>query len=392
MNDGAASEPGPVDDGYPRFSESEMRRRRRDLGAAMADRGVDHLIVYGANRFGSAIAWLTGWPVTRQALCVFSPGTRDLLLVDFYNHVPNAQRFAVDAEVRWAGSSIIETAVEELARRRAARDRVGAIGPLLHRDGVRLAAELGEPVDLNGEYLRLRQVKSAEEIRWLRVGCRRTDDALAALRAQLRPGLSEHQLGDICERAYVGAGAQTHIHYFGATPMSAPEIGVPAQWPSARRVRRGDVVSCELSASYWGYAGQVLRTFAVGQEPSPIYRELHEVAEAAFDAVAAHLRPGTSAAELVTASAVIEERGYTVRDDLVHGFVGGYLPPVLGSASRRLTPIPDLELAAGMTLVVQPNVVTHDESAGVQTGELLLVGERGPERLHRAGRGLVRVA
>jgi len=42
-----------------------------------------------------------------------------------------------------------------------------------------------------------------------------------------------------------------------------------------------------------------------------------------------------------------------------------------------------------MTVVVQPNVVTPDESAGVQTGELVLVGPDGPERLHQVERGLL---
>jgi Xaa-Pro dipeptidase len=39
--------------------------------------------------------------------------------------------------------------------------------------------------------------------------------------------------------------------------------------------------------------------------------------------------------------------------------------------------------------VVQPNVVTPDERAGVQTGELLLVTEDGVERLHSHQRGLL---
>ena len=42
-----------------------------------------------------------------------------------------------------------------------------------------------------------------------------------------------------------------------------------------------------------------------------------------------------------------------------------------------------------MTVVVQPNVVTIDESAGVQTGELLLVTEDGAESLHSFERGLL---
>ena len=50
--------------------------------------------------------------------------------------------------------------------------------------------------------------------------------------------------------------------------------------------------------------------------------------------------------------------------------------------------VPDFTFAAGMTVVVQPNVVTPDETAGVQTGELMLVTEDGAERLHSVERGL----
>jgi len=50
-----------------------------------------------------------------------------------------------------------------------------------------------------------------------------------------------------------------------------------------------------------------------------------------------------------------------------------------------------MTLEAGMTCVVQPNVITPDEKAGVQVGELVLVTERGFERLHGVARGLFRV-
>jgi hypothetical protein len=43
-----------------------------------------------------------------------------------------------------------------------------------------------------------------------------------------------------------------------------------------------------------------------------------------------------------------------------------------------------------MTVVVQPNVCTPDETAGVQTGELLLVTDSGADRLHAVERGLLR--
>ena len=101
------------------------------------------------------------------------------------------------------------------------------------------------------------------------------------------------------------------------------------------------------------------------------------MAESALDAVSAQLRPGVHASALVEAAEVIEDAGFTTVDDLVHGFGGGYLPPVIGSRSRAIRPTPDVTLEAGMTVVVQPNVATADGRLGVQTGELLLVTDQG---------------
>ena len=373
---------------YPRFSEAEMGRRHAAVAGIMAARGVGHLLVYGANRFGLAVGWLTRWPVTREAFVVVSPGERDALFVDFFNHVPNAQRIATDADVRPCEGRGIEHPESELRRRGAADRRIGVIGPLPWRQAARLGELGSELVSLDADFSRLRLVKSAEELEWLRIGCELTDRAAEALCAGARPGVDERELGAITEAAYLGLGGTTHIHYFATTPMDRPGIAAPAQWPSRRALKTGDALVCEISASYWDHPGQLLRTFTVEAEPTPLYRELHDVADAAFDAVVARLRAGATAAELVEASGVIEDAGFTIRDDLVHGFVGGYLPPVLGSRSRMLGEVPDFTFAAGMTVVVQPNVVTPDETAGVQTGELMLVTEDGAERLHSMQRGL----
>jgi Xaa-Pro dipeptidase len=373
---------------YPRFSDAEMERRRRALAAAMAEREVDHLLVYGANRFGLGVGWLTRWPVTREAFVVHTPGEQDALFVDFYNHVPNARRIATEADVRACAGRGIELPLAELRRRGAGGRRIGVLGPLPWRQAAALADVAAELVSLDADFTRLRLVKSAEELDWLRIGCELTDRAVDALGAAARPGVDERELGAVVEEAYVARGGSTHIHYFATTPMDRPGIAVPSQWPSARVLEAGDALVCEISASWWDHPGQVLRTFTVEAEPTPLYRELHDVADAAFDAVAARLRAGATAAELVDAGGVIEDAGFTIRDDLVHGFVGGYLPPVLGSRSRMLGDVPDFTFAAGMTVVVQPNVVTPDETAGVQTGELLLVGDDGAEPLHAVVRGL----
>jgi len=64
---------------------------------------------------------------------------------------------------------------------------------------------------------------------------------------------------------------------------------------------------------------------------------------------------------------------------------------VLGSKSRPAGPLPEMALEAGMTCVVQPNVITRDQKAGVQVGELVLVTQHGLQRLHGAERGFFRV-
>lgn len=247
-----------------------------------------------------------------------------------------------------------------------------------------------EVVDLGGEYTRLRQVKSTEELEWPKRGAALSDAGIAALTASLRSGLTEYELGDLVERAYVPQGGTTHIHYFGVTPMATPSRANPAQYPSARRVAAGDAVAVELSAAFGGYAGLVLGSFTVEADATELYKELHDVAEQAFDAVRAVLRAGTTVEEIQDAASVIEDAGFTTLDDLVHGFGGGYLPPVMGSRSRDLDRKGAESVREGMTLVVQPNVVTQDGSAGVQFGELLHVTSRGAEQLHAAPRGLVR--
>jgi Xaa-Pro dipeptidase len=374
---------------YPRFTDAEMERRRLALDGAMAAHEISHLLLYGANRAGSAIGWLTRWPVTREALVVHTPGERDLVLINFYNHLPNAAGIATDAEVRWAGEKPVETAIKEL-RRRGASGRVGTVGTLSHRAHTAIAAAVGDPFDMNPAYTNLRLIKSEEEIEWVRTGAALTDQGLHALHEMARPGSTELEIVDAVERAYVGQGGTTHIHYVGSTSMLEPALCVPRQYPTGRELQVGDVLICELSASYWDYTGQILRTVTIEAEPTPLYTELHQAADAAFEAVTGRLKSGATAEELIEASSVIEDAGFTIRDDLVHGFVGGYLPPVLGSRSRTLAPAPDFTFASGMTVVVQPNVVTRDETAGVQTGELLLVGDDGPKRLHAYGRGLLR--
>jgi Xaa-Pro aminopeptidase len=380
-----------------------MARRREALTDLLREHGAHQALVYGFDRSGSAVEWLTGWPVTREAALLLRPGRRDLLFVCFNNHVPNARRLAPDAEVQPGNASALDAALDALATqadRRATAPtpsgprrpaRLGVIGPVPARASDRLAA-VGRIVFLDRGYTALRLVKSAEELARMRTGAAMSDDAVAALAAAARPGMTEAECCAALEGAYIAAGGLTHIHYLGVTAMAEPDLCVPAQWPSPRRLRAGDVLTCEVSASYQGYPGQLLRTFTIAAPATPLYGDLHRVAEAAFGAMAARLRAGAAASDLAAAAAeIILGAGYTIYDDLAHGFGGGYLPPVVSRADVESRRAANFTFAAGMTVVLQPNVITTDERAGVQTGELVLVTESGWEPLHRYPRGLARI-
>jgi Xaa-Pro dipeptidase len=374
---------------FPRFSTAEMSRRRGAIAALMRENEVDHLAIYGANRAGNIIQWLTQWPVLTEAAGVHTPGKRDCLYIQYHNHVAQARRLA-EAQIEWGGQSAIGGAIAELERRGAKDGRIGVIGPMGFRAYEALTQRFGKVKDLNPAYVRLRLIKSDEELQWFRIGAFYSDLGIAALARELKPGLTERELGGIIESAWLPYGGTTVIHFVGATPMDAPEYSVPAQYHSTRRVEAGDVVTTEISGNFWDHSGQVLRSFAVAREPNQLYRALHDAADAAFAAIFAAVKPGARPADLVAASRVIEEAGFTTDDDIVHGYGGGYLPPVLGSQSRPAGPIPDFTLRPGMMMVIQPNVITRDGRAGVQTGELVVVTETGARSMHSFPRGFQR--
>jgi Xaa-Pro dipeptidase len=373
---------------YPRFSEPEMARRRAAVEDLLTDAECDHLVFCGANRFGSVVQWLTQWPVTVEAVGIFTPHERDALFVQYVNHAPQARILADRADVAWGGESSIAAAIAVLERRGARQDRVATIGPVSAEQHSALSVKFGRLKSLSRKYIRLRQVKSTEELDWFRIGAHFSDLGMAALRDGLKPGLNERELGDLVERAYVRHGATNVIHYIGVTSMKMPELGVPRQFPRMRRVQIGDVAVAEISAAFWEHPGQVLRSFVLG-EPSRLYKELHAAADAAFDAIAGVLKAGVTPVQVIEASAVIEEAGFTIIDDLLHGYGGGYLPPILGCASRPAGPIPQEPFRTGQTVVIQPNVVTPDGKAGVQTGEMVLITDNGVERLHTMPRGFL---
>lgn len=381
--------PDPDAAPYPRFTPGEYERRYRAVDALRAEAGCDAVIVFGSSQARHELQYLTAWPARQEGWLILVPGAPPALLVQLYNHVPNAAEMAIVERVEWAGQVSAESVAGELLRHGVRR--VGIVGAIAWQAHLRLARALGdaEIVDLTPAFRRMRLVKSDEEIAWTRRGAALCDLGLAALVAEARPGLREYELGALVEHAYGRVGGQHGICFIATAPMRGGGRYVPAQNWSSRRLEAGDSIMIELSAGIGGYTGQVLRTIAVGEEPPPAYRALHDLADRAFATLAAAVAPGRTAAELLATAGLIEEAGATVCDDVIHGYGGGYLAPVLRTPATNHGAPPDLTLRPGMMVVVQPNVITPDRRLGVQTGELLLVTDEGSVSLHAAPRGLL---
>lgn len=377
---------------FPTFSDAEMTRRRSAVAELMTQAGAKAVLFSGGDRKGSATQWLTGWPSTSGHFVIFTPGAQDVLYVKNPNNAALARVLSPQTDVRWGAEGSQTLAIRELVKRAGAGAKVGVLGSYGHGLHVKLVEAGLTPVDLNRGYTRLRMIKSAEELEWLGIGCALTDLAVEALERETRPGMSEYELGDVIERAYAPLGGLTQIHYTGVTSMSAPECCVPSQIARNRKVRQGDIVFTEIAVSFWSYPGQIQRSIAVGAEPTPLYRDLHAVAQEAYDAIFRKVRAGAHVEELLDAASCIAAKGFTICDDLVHGYGGGYLPPILGTRERPSAAVPDMRLEENMTIVIQPSVMTLDGKAGVQTGEMVRVGKDGAERMHKAAPGFRRSA
>jgi Xaa-Pro aminopeptidase len=377
------------DEPYPTFSDAELERRRRLLAQVIADVDVECVIAYGAGRNAEAY-WLCNWPGTRESFLVWPRSGEPVLLVQLFNHVPNARRMTTGAEVRWGGPGNAATLAAVLRERDCVR-RAGVAGGLPWRVADELRAQLPglELVDVTSRLRELHLVKSDEEMERMRIACRLTDRAMEALEHEARPGMRESELEAVVECAY-GREGRHGIHFMATTPMRAPQIGIPSQIQSQRRIEQGDVLITEISAEYWGYSGQIHRAYAIAADPTDEYRRLHDVAVETFERVCGVLRDGATSEDVLDAAEVVHERGLTIYDDLLHGT--SQLPPILKTRRTTHTPVKTFTFRENMVVVVQPNVIREDERAGLQVGETVRISKTGVERLHAYPMRFVRCA
>jgi Xaa-Pro aminopeptidase len=398
------SDPDPTPQpGYPRFSADEFERRNALARDLMKKQDLQALVLFGnsgMHRHNQAnVFWLTNYLDWHHAYLVFPLHGEPTLFNSLINHVPNARLISVIPDTRWGTYEPAKEISAQLQKLGIHQGRVGLVSvnatfdmgmPYQHFATLRSSLPDVEWVDVTRDFARLRFIKSEEEFAWLKIAAEFTDDTVAALEEKVTPGMTEHELIAIIEGAYRGKGGQPHLSYLRSMPMHAPTACVPSQNVTNRVIQRGDVIIMEISASYWGYSGQIQRPIAVAADPTPEWQKLFDIGLQAYEKICAVMKPGANEGDVTRAASLIGEAGYRIYDDLIHGFGVDIQPPLLDQHCAQYWPTDEKNpapagraIARDMAVVVQPNPITPDERMGLQVGGLTRVTDAGAVSLQQ---------
>lgn len=376
--------------GRPVFSDAEMKHRHTRIRELLTEHNLSGLIVASSTSLlQTEVHYLTNWQPLMESYVIFRAEGDPVLLVRLWNHLTDAQELSFVKDVRYGGhtgpelTNMLGTLLASFGYDGA---RIGTLGPVRFAEVEALKKKLPKTtwVDVQAKYRQLRVVKSEEELTFVRIASEMNDRAVVAMRDNIVAGMRECDIARIVEQTYLGDRGINMIHFTMSTSMAAPDRCVPHQYPPDRVIKNGDCIVTEISTHFNYYTGQILRSFTVGAGPTPLYQDLYNVGAAFHEKASQALRAGVTVGELLDCAQLIHEAGFDIWDDLMHGFAGGYLPPIIrtrmmGGASE----VDEWVLPKDACLVIQPNIITKDAKAGIQIGNCFHVEESGAELLQR---------
>jgi Xaa-Pro aminopeptidase len=367
---------------FPRFSDAEYARRYRAIREAMQKDNLDAILIFGA-RGSSDVHFLSNYLAQSPCWLLLPREGAPAVFIHFFNHQPCVKAQSIIVDVRWYGPAPIPTLADEIRKRSLAKSRIGMVSmrgmAYGHVTELKRLFPEAEFVEFGPAFGRIRRVRSDEELAYFRRSGYLTDLACEALEERLKPGLTEQDILSIVYGAYIKNGGDPGIHFIATTNMDNPDRFVPWQRQTPRVLEKGSVVITELTVSYWGYSTQIHRPFAIGREPTPLYRKLFDAALECYENIRKICKPGTTSEDIISASSVIEENGFTTYDSVFHGEAGK--SPELGTRSAA-HPLEPWTLQENMVHVIQPNPITKDFKAGLQLGAAVIVKPVGGEPLH----------
>ena len=246
-------------------------------------------------------------------------------------------------------------------------------------------------------------LKSSSQVERMSIAGRLVGDALDAVGAVIRPGITPLELDGVAEDLIRGRGGVPS--FIGVPGAVAPfrhtlcvslDDEVVHGVPDGRAIRSGQLVSVDCGAIVDGWHGDAARTWLVGEAPAEA-RRLSEVTREAMLAGIAAAQPGNTLEDIAGA---IEDIGVAHGYGIVRAYVGHGIgndmheePQVpnyrTGSRGRRLEP--------GLCLAIEPmftlgghetqvredgwTVATADGSMAAHWEHTIAIGADGPRIL-----------
>ena len=383
----------------------DLARMRRETGArlrsAMAERGVDAMILLGNN----AVVYATGtsWPLGDAGLSYVERPVAVVLADDEWPHLFLPFREGASQESELPADHLhgpvyleFDEGVEHFARLLSELIPAGAVIAVDECTGAMSRAQkllfpAGAPADAVAIVSAAKVIKTQDELACIHTAIRITDEAMVEVHKALAPGIRQIDLSaSFLRRAFeLGATASMLEPIWQVMPQSKAEgvwtthgdLALPLL-TTERELAEGDVLWTDVSITYRGYCSDFGRTWVVGRDPTPRQQAQFDRWQEIMTAVLDVTRAGVTAADLGRAATAANggTRPWLPHFYLGHGIgVNAAEMPMIG------TDLGDefdekFVLQPGMVLVLEP-VVWEDGTGGYRSEEVFVITEEGSTRL-----------
>jgi peptidase M24-like protein len=341
-------------------SSRALREERRErLDAALADAGLDLLVVAGDPWRSDYLRYAVDvTPLEGHAIAIVERGGASRLLVESPAEAARCAKEQPGMRVSWSRSAIADAdrAVRALGAKRAALAPLAAVP-------CRLAAG---PLGPKAAAL--------------------ADDGYRVFREAARAGRAEYELVAEVEAFFRSRGCPENFQILGSGGCEVRGMHPPGD----RRLQPGDLVTTELTPCVDGYYAQICRTLVIGPA-SEAQRRAFATYDEALRAGLAALKPGATAGEVARAENDVFRReglGDYVTSEYTR--VRGHGLGLYVDGRPMLLEDVGLAFRAGMTLIVHPNTY-HPEVGYFVHGDSAAVTEGGRDVLTRTPRELFEV-
>lgn len=223
-------------------------------------------------------------------------------------------------------------------------------------------------------------IQSEEELRGLQRVGQVLVQAMQAMQAAVKPGITTAELDEIGRKVLAHYKAQPAPHFYygfpGTTCISINEEAAHGI-PGPRKLRNGDLVNIDVSAVLDGYVADTGASMPVG-EVSPVARQLCTAAQEALQAALRVAKAGNRMGDVELAiEKVARKHRFTIIENLAGHGVGRHIheaPEFVPDYNRKKD---RRRFQKGMVLTLEPFLSTGERVAAEQADGWTLAIKRG---------------